>query len=306
MKKNELHSKNLGYGFILQNRIHRFLIKYFLKLFQSHLKEGREQIAVFAFDLLALEVNLKGMQEKDELEVFFEWAKKTGLIKKFKKTTAIDVGANVGNHSIFFSKFFKKVVSYEPNESVYNLLRLNTAPKSNVIINNFGLSNFNGFVHFKINNLNLGNSSITKTKNPNKKIKVCKLDSQIKRLGDVSLIKIDVEGHEYEAISGAIKVISNNRPVILFEQHNNEFTVLDKTLNKSTRTIELLKSLNYKKFAVIEYFPLAGEATRPWFYPRILRSFFRLIVIFLNSHTIKIVIKDNLPPKKYPVIIALP
>jgi hypothetical protein len=125
-------------------------------------------------------------------------------------------------------------------------------------------------------------------------------------LGSVGLIKIDVEGHEYEAISGAVQVISKNRPVILFEQHSNEFNTFDDSSKKSTRTIELLKSLNYKKFAVIEYSPQKEEGFRPWFYPKLLRSLFRIFSIFLFQPTIKISIKDYLLPKKYPIIIALP
>jgi FkbM family methyltransferase len=309
MKNNELHSKNLGYSFILSSRIQKILIKYFLKLFRAHLNEGREQIAVFAFDLIALEVNLRGLYEKEELEVFFEWALKTGLTKKFKKTTAIDIGANVGNHSLFFSKFFKHVISYEPNEPVFNLLKLNSALKKNIKIYNLGISNFNGFVNFDINNFNLGNSKIKKTKtqkNLDTRIKVCKLDSHIKQLKEISLIKIDVEGHEFEALSGASQVISANRPVILFEQHKKEFTVLDKFLNKSTQTIEFLKSLNYKKFAVIEYFPQQQEEVRKWYKPKILRLFSKIALMFRYSPTIKIVTKEYLAPKKYPLIIALP
>lgn len=304
--KKEIYSKSLGYKFILKRRLHKFLIKYFLKIFQSHLKDEREQIAVFAFDLIALEVNLKGVYEKDELEVFFEFAEKIGLMKRFKKTTVIDIGANVGNHSLFFSKFFKKVISYEPNKSVFNLLKLNSTLKKNIKIYNLGLSNFNGFVNFEINHLNLGNSKIKKTKTLDKQIRVCKLDSKIKQFENISLIKIDVEGHEFEVLNGALRVISDNRPVILFEQHRNEFTITDKSLKKSTPAIELLKSLNYKKFAVIEYSFEQEDVVRKWFQPRVLKLFLKLILTFKSPPSIRIVLKDYLEPKKYPLIIALP
>ena len=50
-----------------------------------------------------------------------KWSSKLAL----DNGIAIDVGANIGNHSIFFSKFFKKVYSFEPQESVFKLLENN-------------------------------------------------------------------------------------------------------------------------------------------------------------------------------------
>ena len=43
-----------------------------------------------------------------------------------KNFSALDIGANIGNHSVFLSKFFKKIHSFEPNPKTYDVLSLNS------------------------------------------------------------------------------------------------------------------------------------------------------------------------------------
>ena len=42
-----------------------------------------------------------------------------------ENSSCLDIGANIGNHSIFFSKFFKQVLCYEPVELTHKLLEIN-------------------------------------------------------------------------------------------------------------------------------------------------------------------------------------
>ena len=47
---------------------------------------------------------------------------------------ALDVGANIGNHTVRFSApKFEKVYCYEPNKVAFYLLSINTKPLSNVV-----------------------------------------------------------------------------------------------------------------------------------------------------------------------------
>tara|TARA_A100001011_G_C14085107_1_gene746160 strand:- start:60 stop:212 length:153 start_codon:yes stop_codon:yes gene_type:complete len=50
---------------------------------------------------------LEGLYEKRELITLISWLKP--LSKEFRKSTLIDIGANIGNHSMFFSDYFKKI-----------------------------------------------------------------------------------------------------------------------------------------------------------------------------------------------------
>ena len=43
--------------------------------------------------------------------------------------TVLDIGANIGNHSLFFSNYFYKVLSFEPHPKIFKVLAINTEDK---------------------------------------------------------------------------------------------------------------------------------------------------------------------------------
>ena len=151
------------------------------------------------------------------------------------KETAVDIGANIGNHSIFLSNFFKKVYAFEPNPITFDVLSINSKYKNlaqNIYPLNIGLSDENTQLPFVINPNNIGGSKIM-SKNDNLKIKdktnvnVKKADElEILENEKISLIKIDVEGHEINALKGAEKIIKSNKPVILFEQEADKYLII--------------------------------------------------------------------------------
>ena len=100
------------------------IIKYPIRLFLSFLSKkhikNNNQLAIFSFDHISHDINLDGLYEKDYLMTLIKW------LREYKPSvfegSVIDAGANIGNHSIFFSKFFKNVYSFEPNKLTYKLL----------------------------------------------------------------------------------------------------------------------------------------------------------------------------------------
>ena len=72
------------------------------------------------------------------------------------------MGAYIGNHAVFFSNYFKNVISFEPNSFSYKLLDINTSKKKNIKIHNFGLSDKNQTKDFYSYENNYGGSSIKK------------------------------------------------------------------------------------------------------------------------------------------------
>ena len=54
-------------------------------------------------------------------------------------------------------------------------------------------------------------------------IDITKLDHLISSLGNVSLLKLDIEGMEYEALKGSKQVIFKYKPVIQFELLSQNF-----------------------------------------------------------------------------------
>lgn len=77
-----------------------------------------------------MSINLDGRYENTELTLLEQFIKKK--LPNSHKNTALDIGANIGNHSVFLSKFFNHVYSFEPNPITYDVLLLNAkyaAPK---------------------------------------------------------------------------------------------------------------------------------------------------------------------------------
>ena len=130
----------------------------------------------------------------------------------------IDVGANIGNHTVFFSRFLKydSIVAFEPDFENYAILtknlRLNEA--KNVHPVNAALGNYNGTINLFLNNRNFGMHQVMNEPG-GKPVPIYTLD--ISGFDDVTLIKIDVEYYEPQVLEGAKETIERCHPLILIE-----------------------------------------------------------------------------------------
>ena len=270
------------------------MLRWLNRFSRAHVQENRKQLVVFAFDYIGHKINLDGVYEIGDLDFFFDAMALNKSV--FAGATAIDIGANIGNHSLYFSDFFQKVISFEPNLRTFQVLRLNTELAGNVACFNEGISDVNGEVLFETCNTNSGKSAITdKDSGSARSISVKALDSNIDENETVRLIKIDVEGHEEKVLIGAEQTIRRNRPVILFEQHKEDFR------DGSTASLDLLKSYGYVNFAVIEDWPPLLR-----FLPGFFRRKYRSLLRFLIGQTKSLVVKDRIEAGSYPFIVAIP
>lgn len=138
-----------------------------------------------------------------------------------KNGAAIDVGANIGTHTIAFGKHFNEVFAFEPQRICYELLRENIA--NNPIIGtpyNYALGHTAATVSIKDEKdggkANYGGRSIGL--GGGRAVKMRPLDDTDVASGlPVKLIKIDVEGAEKLVIYGARKTIRQHKPVVFFE-----------------------------------------------------------------------------------------
>lgn len=149
---------------------------------------------------------------------------------------ALDIGAHIGNHALFFSQYFNEVYAFEPDPVTFALLKINSIGH-NIITYPFGLSDHDGESGFVVNLDSRGESYLNKKSDF--KVEVKALDSIQNQLGDIALIKIDAEGHEYEVLKGGKSLIANNLPIILFEWNKLHGQDYD------DRIIKLLNSLDY-------------------------------------------------------------
>lgn len=137
----------------------------------------------------------------------------------------IDVGANIGNHTIYWAleRNANKIYCFEPLPEAFKILSKNIELNflnDRVQLYNVGLSNecCNGSVlDFSVGNV----GSTTFRKDSNGKISFKTLDS-FDFPEKIHLLKIDVEGAEMDVLCGAKNTILKHKPVISIESFNHK------------------------------------------------------------------------------------
>ena len=176
------------------------------------------------------------------------------LIKKYsdKNNFFIDVGSNVGYHSLYASSLFKKVIAFEPVPEVFRQFKksINLNGFNNVFAYNLACSSKNGKSYIRFKKGAHGGAALRKYKTSDcTRITTVSLDSFLKKYDHkISLIKIDVEGHEFHVVKGMKKIIKKHKPRIIMEFIPD---ILNKT--KPNQDASLLNYLSeYYKFIDIE------------------------------------------------------
>ena len=152
------------------------------------------------------------------------------LISGYKKSGVfIDVGANIGQMlvNMLISNDKMPYVGFEPNVTCCNyinkLIEINSLKKHAVLP--IGLSDKSSVVELLFNSTSDVCASTTPMFRPSsffnnsRKVFVESGDSVISKLciDDIAIIKIDVEGGEFEVVKGLQQTIGKYKPLILFE-----------------------------------------------------------------------------------------
>ena len=168
----------------------------------------------------------------------------------------IDVGAHVGISVLHWASIFKTVHAYEPMKDHYNCLVDNTSHLNNTNLHNFALSNeeklFKGAYRSKKNSGSFqlldDNYTQPSKKAPREIFEIVshKLDNFTFK--NVNLIKIDVEGWEFDVLKGSVNTINKHRPVLLVEFTGGQGK---KSLHRYdvNEYIEFINSIRYKAVA---------------------------------------------------------
>lgn len=131
----------------------------------------------------------------------------------------LDVGANIGNHSLFFAKVMGcQVIAFEPVENTADILlhnvELNFADP-NIEVRRVAVGSRPGRAAIKsFNPANLGATALAEAADG--EITVTSLDAE-QISGRVAFIKIDVEGMDLDVIRGGLNLIQRDRPFISCE-----------------------------------------------------------------------------------------
>lgn len=256
------------------------------------LSRSNPQLAVFAFDRVGMVINRDGRFEKWSLEAVRDFLLDRGLWRT--DATVLDVGANIGNHAVFFAQDFAAVHAFEPHPKAAMLLRFNAEGRP-ITVHTVAASDASGQAILKSSAINLGHSSLgTGDANGLEEFEVEMMridDLGALRDADIAMMKVDVEGAELSVLKGSVETVSRCRPVILFEQDAADFT------NQTSETIEFIRDLDYRFFAIQNRYGLGNSK-----FLRIASSLVRSVMGYQKM----IVEIDRFEHAFYEMIIAVP
>lgn len=139
-------------------------------------------------------------------------------------TTVVDVGANVGNHSVFYAlSGAGRVYPFEPNPRANALLRRTVAANRGLEVidlahadHGVGAESAELFPHTP-GRRNLGSTRLAQQgRQGQPPVQVVALDS-VELHGRIALLKVDVEGMELGVLAGAAGLVAEHRPALAIE-----------------------------------------------------------------------------------------
>lgn len=128
------------------------------------------------------------------------------------KKTIIQAGGNFGLYPLLYSRLFTNVFTFEPDVNNFYCLT-NNCNYNNIHPFRLALSNKNEFLKLEI--VNHDNYGMNRISNKGMDVYAITIDSM--NIPDVSLIHLDLEGYEYNAILGAKKTIKKYKPTVVLE-----------------------------------------------------------------------------------------
>ena len=169
--------------------------------------------------------------------------------------TVIDVGANIGEHTMYAACLVGKdgsVYSFEPIPHLYE--QIHDSVKQN---------HFESIVHTK--NYALGKEDMTEKLHVSKNaggssivhdddtqelitVNVKKGDSELLLLNKVDVVKIDVEGYEYEVLLGMKEVLRRDQPLIFIEFSGGAYSTQGK--DHGGKILSFLREYNYSLYDI--------------------------------------------------------
>lgn len=177
------------------------------------------------------------------------------IIKKYLHTNSIiiDVGANIGLHTIFFSQTAKngKVFAIEPSKTTFLNLINNVSSNKNVLPLNLALSNVTQWLNFFESSDNAYSGLKDTQRKPVEQtyeVFATTVDrlSACFALPSIDFVKIDVEGTEMDVLEGMQETIDRFHPVIMCEIFKGENSNLF-----PEATIEFLLKKGYRANNII-------------------------------------------------------
>ncbi|MFN7641995.1 MAG: FkbM family methyltransferase [Burkholderiales bacterium] len=228
---------------------------------------GEPRLFCMPEDHIGLSIATGGLYERDLLTALFD-----GVLApwraRFAASTALDVGANIGNHACFLARRFHEVLAFEPSPTFVHLLHANRLVNRahNIVVHPVGLGRADAVLPFcELSEGNLGSSAFVTDGahrgDATHELQVRRADGYLLEhppARPVALVKIDVEGFETEVLDGLRATLVAHRPFVLFESS----TAHGERGGEAVRTI--LSDLGYRHFHAVERRHPARRGLLPW------------------------------------------
>lgn len=206
--------------------LYRTLLKYMLDAaVRSHRAAGRPALAGYAFDHITVKILLDGRFAARELAILEKWV----FPRLAPGGICLDIGANIGNHSVAFADQFEHVHAFEPNPKALDLLQVNAKLRPNITVHPIGLSDRTETLEGVQPAHNLGGTGVataSRREGTAVTLPLFPLDEVAFDPGGarIRFVKIDVEGFEEQVIRGAANTLREHRPVIGMEVNRKSIT----------------------------------------------------------------------------------
>lgn len=197
-------------------------------------------------------IRLKSLLSGD----FYEPVLLRHVLDNYTGGAVLDVGANVGNHSVFFAHYLQdkpdfSLDAFEPEASAHRFLSENLAnnvSSPRISVHNLAVGSTSGSVDLNSGSSNnLGAAKVIRSSHDSTlKIEMKSLDEIIPPSKKVSIIKMDIEGFEPNALIGGQRILSDNSPILYIEADSE----------KRKEDIEdIIQPLRYNSIGVINDTP---------------------------------------------------
>jgi FkbM family methyltransferase len=163
-----------------------------------------------------------GGYEDDLIELFLN------IFSTRPRRVILDVGANIGTHSLAFSRVFSRVIAFEPSPKIFARLLKNLGlnTQRSVEPHAVGLAASKArlpFYDVSLSNDGLGTfldvDQYGMPLEPAGELEVVRGDDFLTELGveNIDAIKIDIQGFEPEALMGLRSILSRDKPIVWTE-----------------------------------------------------------------------------------------
>jgi len=201
-------------------------------------------------DWIQQQIYFLGEYEKNEIDYLYAHLKKGDIF--------IDLGGNIGLFSLNASKIVGdegKIYAFEAFTPNYNHFRkhIDINHFNNIKLEHLAVADKKGFIEILYDETyhNVGMaSSFLQEYTAKEKVESISLDEYAKQqqISRIDLIKIDIEGGEYSALTGMREILMHYRPKILIEINN----IALKSSNRSEEElVSLLTEKGYRKIKIV-------------------------------------------------------